>query len=620
VILLAVSTGRTDEGCLSERGRIPFGTVGAIAEDFPRLLYGSGSALVVDDVSDPSFPRREGFLKLGGSILDLETQGRLTYATTEAGLFIIDTDSSGSPQQVGFVATPHPARAVRVHGWQAFVAGGTGLSMVHVGNPASPRIVKTGRIPRCDYQDLELDYPLLFATGCGFQIIDLAKPPFPNTVARLDLPVAAIDVEGSIVAVASWTRLQLIDVSDPSNPMVRGSIWTHGLAQDVALTGNIAVASSATGLTIADVASPDDPIELANFAFAGGATTISVAGDLVYAANRRFLRIVSLDDPSTPTEIARIGEPSFVNVAASGRLAIATHGGFGPREHAVTVLDLGRREPTVAGSWEALWRPIDVELIGSLGYVTGDGGLYVLDLGDPANPLELSFVDLIESQSIGVDSGHAYIATYHAGGFCSLTVVDVSDPTNPYRQGSLYFRQGCPISKGIDAEGNTAVIADSLGLLVIDVSDPWLPIEVGRWDQSGASDVTMVGGQAVLAFASPTDPQDTGIAVVDPYAESGPALVGTWRAPGAAYTVGGYGQAVVVGTKSDGIFLIDIEDPTLPKEICHWSDRGFGIVDLATAWPTIVATHGGLGLTVLELERPDSPPRRRPSRRGRLSP
>ncbi len=86
-----------DDGCLTEQGRIPLGSIGAITIDPPHLFYGSGSALVVDDVSDPRYPDREGLLDLGDAILDVEASGHIVYVTTQRGLHIIDTRDSAGP-------------------------------------------------------------------------------------------------------------------------------------------------------------------------------------------------------------------------------------------------------------------------------------------------------------------------------------------------------------------------------------------------------------------------------------------------------------------------------------------------------------------------------------------
>ena len=613
--ILAVATFVSpDDGCLTEQGRIPFGSIGAITIDPPHLFYGSGSALAVDDISDPRNPDHEGFLDLGDAILDVEASGHIVYVTTQRGLHIVDTQYSAGPRLSGFVEMPHPTRSVEVHEKWAFVAGGTGLSLIDIREPSSPWLVWSGLTPSCDYRDLKLQPPLLFAIGCGLQIIDVSKPMFPATLARLDVGGSAVAVERNTAAVTSLDRLQLIDISDPSRPVAQGNAWTHGLAKDVALKGSIAVTSSNTGLTIFDITLLEYPAEIAHLGFRGGTTSIDSANGLVYAANRGFLRVVSLDDPTVPSEIGHTGSPSFARVATSGQIAVTTHSLYGPREGAISVIDTSSPGSVEAGIWEAIWGPEDIDVVGSVAFVTADGGLYALDLTNPADPVELSFLDLIETQYLAVDSGRAYIATMGVGGYSTFDVIDVSDPGDMHELGSYAWERGEPYPTAVDATGNTAVIADSRGLRVIDVSDPRNLNQIGRWEQAGARGVVLVGNHAVLGFSSNIDPEEKGIAVIDLASDGGPVAVGTWTAPSGVRSVAKYGGSVLVGCETDGVFLIDLRDPTRPTEIGNWTLGQLGVVDLATAWPTAVATNGAFGLTVISLDRSCVPPRRPSSR------
>ncbi len=59
------------------------------------------------------------------------------------------------------------------------------------------------------------------------------------------------------------------------------------------------------------------------------------------------------------------------------------------------------------------------------------------------------------------------------------------------------------------------------------------------------------------------------------------------------------GGAVLVGTEDDGLFLIDIEDPTDPSVVDRWYEPGLRVVNLATAWPTIVLSDPSHGAVTL---------------------
>ncbi len=619
-LLVATPIGGADEGCLRERGRIPLGAIGAISSDPPYLIYGSGSALVIDDVFDPRYPRRVGQLDLRTPILDLKTRGYITYAGTQQGLHIIDIRIPRAPRHLSFVATKHPARGVAVHGWRAWVVGlfddetfRGGSTLIHVGRPEDPWVMSAGFLVSCGPRDVELQYPLLFFIGCDLKIFDLSQSPH-IPIGRLNVSGHSIAVDGTVAAVTRGDRLQLIDISDPFDPVAKGDIWTHGTAKDVALFGDLAVGSSQSGLTIANITSLDNPLEESHPSFLCGATSIEIADGLVYAANRGFLRVLSLDDPAAPSEISRTGEVSYIRAAASGRLAVTTtHGSCGPREDEITVLDIGRNTPTAVGGWRSIYRAADVALVGTTAFVTADGGLYALDLSDPTNPVELSFIDLIESEYLAVNSGHAYIATMGSAG-PTFKVVDVSDPTDMHERGRSGWERGGPSPIAVDAAGDTAVIADTRGLQVFDVSDSRHVDQVGYWPREGATGVALVGDHAVLGYSSRVDSEARGIAVIDLENPDGPTAAGAWASPSAVTAVAEYGGRVLVGTISDGVYLIDLTDPTNPRPVDRWFADQLSTRDLAADWPLIVNSNGTLGLTVIGLDRRCLPPRRPSSR------
>lgn len=77
------------------------------------------------------------------------------------------------------------------------------------------------------------------------------------------------------------------------------------------------------------------------------------------------------------------------------------------------------------------------------------GGLAIIDVNDPANPVRVGGVDGIgNATDIQVSGNHAYVAGSGAG----LQVIDVSDPANPVKIGG-YKTSG--FAHGLHLIGNT---------------------------------------------------------------------------------------------------------------------------------------------------------------------
>ena len=160
----------------------------------------------------------------------------------------------------------------------------------------------------------------------------------------------------------------------------------------------------------------------------------------------------------------------------------------------------------------------------------------------------------------------------------------------------------------------TVRVADIRPYGIIDVSNPWLPAEQGRWPREGVRDVALVGELAAVAITSWVNPGDIGMTLVDLSQPSSPTPVGVWLAPSAVLSVAEYGGGIVVGTETDGLFLLDIEDPANPTVVDHWREPGVRVQNLATAWPTIATSNVDVGLEILGRHRSCIPPRRPSSR------
>jgi hypothetical protein len=314
------------------------------------------------------------------------------------------------------------------------------------------------------------------------------------------------------------------------------------------------------------------------------------------------------------------GRTQMVNItkiAVSGRLVTSLQRGSWDTRPTVRVAEIRPYGTIEVGSWKAVWNVADIAFKATTAFVAADGGLFALDLDDPSDPIELSFIDLIDSQHLAVGSNRAFVATTGAGGDGWFDVVDISDPTAMERIGGIYWPRPDPAKYAIDAAGSTVVIADQSGLLILDVDDALNPVEIGRWSHSEARDVELVGDHyAVATFAAWAHPGEFGVTVVDLSDPSNPSPVGNWTAPSEVLSLAEYGGSVVVGTEGNGVFLIDIEDPANPRQIDHLEELGMDAEDLATAWPSIAASNVEIGTSVLGLHRSCQPPRRSSSRVG----
>jgi hypothetical protein len=135
-----------------------------------------------------------------------------------------------------------------------------------------------------------------------------------------------------------------------------------------------------------------------------------------------------------------------------------------------------------------------VAVSGTKAYVAGLGGLQIIDVSNPANPVRLGYCTSGYGQAVTVSGTVAYVAADSAG----LQIIDVSNAANPVRLGT------CATSgraRGVAVVGTLAyVAAGTAGLEIIDVSNPTNPVRLGGNDTSGrAMGVAVAGNRIYLA-------------------------------------------------------------------------------------------------------------------------
>jgi len=298
--------------------------------------------------------------------------------------------------------------------------------------------------------------------------------------------------------------------------------------------------------------------------------------------------------------------------AISGRLVTSLQRGGWDTRPAIRLARIAPSGLVEAGRWEATWSVGDVHVAADTVIVAADFGLVSLDVSDPLHPVVVDRAALFDSDRLAVDGGIAYVASDGSLGDGWFDVVDVSDPSDLQPRGSIHWPSPDPYSgkTGIDARHGVVVVSCAAGVVVLDAGDPWQPTVRGVRQRDGAHDVAMVSGLAAVAVASPVDPADVGVEILDLSNPSQPNPVGFWPAPSAVLTVAGFGGDVVAGTESHGLYLIDITDPAHPIEIDHWQGSGAPVDRIATAWPSVAVAGAESGTIVLGLDPTCQPPRR----------
>ncbi len=261
------------------------------------------------------------------------------------------------------------------------------------------------------------------------------------------------------------------------------------------------------------------------------------------------LRVVDIEDPIAATEVASLPVP--VTTLAP-------------------VLDIG-----LAGT--VLYMPLGGEA----------GGLWAVDVSDPAMPRELSLLATADlAAGLTLSGDYAYVTTLPLG----LLVIDTSEPGNPQQVAALRTP-----GERAEAFGSRLLLADVDEVRIIDVSTPSAPrvegvyadlpgVVAGATPGSAAPsetdrlfDVAVSGPYAYVASG------DSGMRVLDVSTPTSPRQVAQFETAGTARRVLVVGDLVYLAESSaaeggvhwSNLLVIDVSDPLHPELVLKIETAGY---------------------------------------------
>jgi len=267
----------------------------------------------------------------------------------------------------------------------------------------------------------------------------------PTPVANLALPSFGnnLDVVGDLAYVAAGsTGLQVVDVSDRTNPHIVGALDTPGNAFDVRVVGTTAyVADGASGLAIMDVGDPTHPKLLGAVDTTGTALDVVVKDTLAYVADGASgLQIVDVSDPAHPALRGVVDTPGTakgVDVMADQPIAVVADANAGVR-----VVDVSDPDhPALRGSVAATNDARDVTIRGTAAFVADYfKSLMSVDITDPAHPVVTSALPIAQAgglTDVALFGRLAFLADVRF--LNAVPIVDVSAPSAPLFRAYLDF-------------------------------------------------------------------------------------------------------------------------------------------------------------------------------------
>ncbi|OYV93374.1 MAG: hypothetical protein B7Z68_08690 [Acidobacteria bacterium 21-70-11] len=279
---------------------------------------------------------------------------------------------------------------------------------------------------------------------------------------------------------------------------------------------------------------------------------VTAVGATAYLGSGSTFVVLDVSNPAAPSTLGSAVVPAAISkIAVSGSVAYVAAGAAGLR-----ILDVSDpAHPVEVGHVDGL--AYDVAVSGTHAYLAGAppgggaGGLSIYDVTNPASPVQVgSWTGGSTSMRVVVAGEFAYVASWSTyEGF--VTIVRVSDPTDPITVANFSTASGrnTPQPNDLALAGNLLFVCEN-GMSIVDVSNPASPIILGGFDAAGAVAasgpfvfVTTSNQLGVLSIADPRSPVLT---------SSQPLTAGALPA-----AVALAGNLVLVADREGGLYLFD---------------------------------------------------------------
>lgn len=448
------------------------------------VLAAAADSVFVVNVANPTAPQVKASFDVHLGAHGVAADDHHAYVTNGNALSVYDLVTPASPQLVATLSADRShGIAVEggfayVAGWDKLHV----IDVADPANPHEVASLAPQTDPFDDFLYVAARGNLVVLLGRDAHIIDVSNPHQPVEVGQFhpfQYP-AAVQLRGDLVYLAISTLdydtlseyggLEVVDISVPSAPAGRGMITVPddviGVAVDV---GHAYLAANGEGLRVVDIADPDHLREVAS-----DAPSLRTADSIVVMDDSAFVssgnRLLAFDTRDTTRaqpvgEIRVDGRAPFDPIdAANGYLYV----GAEKRLAVIDARDPGRmRQVTSVALDDHL---PDLKVVGRQLHLAHKGNFRVFDVGDPAAPTEAGSVAVPEN-AVGVDivDQTAYVSTYGIannrawqGG---LVVLDVGQPDVPRRLGWLELTS--PLSLSAFATDITERVPGALRV------DPW---------------------------------------------------------------------------------------------------------------------------------------------------
>lgn len=585
--------------------------------------------LQVIDISNPLDLATYSYFVTSGLVQDVEVVGNLAYLvdTTSftATLQILDVTYPITPVLLGtyFSAPFERYYGIDVVDGLAFLASSSGLSIINVSDPAQPMFegLYSDWYGTADVQVAGTSAVLVekseVSGPCKLQVVDISTPTNPTllgsyTKPNCFFPYMHVQVSGNLAYAGGYEALDAIDLSMPTTPTLTNT-YEFSAGDFQVVDSRAYLASASDGLQILDIDSKANPVLLGSYSLLGMLGDLQAQPPYLYTTSgAQRLQVFDITHPDAPALLTA----NSVYGGGQDLQVIENFAYFNRQSYGIEIYDvtepitpvvLGSYNPDHHGTYTALTVSGDYAYIGEL--LGGDRatGINVVNISTPAIPEYVSTVDNVSGsgpQAMKVVGNLIYTAAGNGG----LVIVDVANPAQP----QVIGRYSNVWAHAVDVVGTLAyVIVDNApeDLLILDISNPNAPDFVSQYTlaQSAFSrELEVANGLAFIADGY------NGLVVVDVTDSFNPGLYEHYQCPGSVNGIDVVGDYIYLANEEGGLRVVRLSHsseptPTPSPTPTDTQSPTVGPTETASATPTPTATPS-LTPTSLPTNTPTSTP------------
>lgn len=369
-------------------------------------------------------------------------------------------------------------------GEHAYVGIGTRILVLDASDPGHPvPAAWSVSLPR-PVRHLALDGERLYAANGYVTVLDVSDPIRPAVLGMVAAGACRVIPNGSLLyglgGCGGIGPERVVDVSDPRRPVLGAPLPYSQPHGDLAFSGDVGFATYNIFLQVLDLGDPRAPVKVGEItAHRRGFHRLAYVPPMLYAATSFGLDAY---------EVGRLPMPALTATydAGAAGLAVAVSGTdvFLVTENGLTVLDASRRDALAERSHQALRAPREVTLVSGRAYVTGAGGIAVVDVRDPDALVVTARVPVLDAaHDVAADGERVLVA----GGEAGVGILDVSVPAEPVLDAQLDV--GFPVERVARAPGRAyaagtvytaAAVTGTVHVAVVDLANPQTPTVRGE--------------------------------------------------------------------------------------------------------------------------------------------